>query len=83
MKHSVFPLFGGSGGSKSRFAKAAVVEPSGQLRDQKLLAAVARRTCRSQNAKALQIRATFGSRDVEKVHTLAARSAFRSQKSKR
>ena len=28
-KHSVFPMFSGSGGSKSRLAKAAGAEPAG------------------------------------------------------
>ena len=43
-----FPMICGSGGSKSRLARAAGVEPSGQMRDEKLHAAVARSTCRSQ-----------------------------------
>ena len=34
-KHSVFPMFGGSGRSKSEFAKAAGAEPAGQIRDEK------------------------------------------------
>ena len=34
----------GSGGSKSRLAKAAGVEPPGQMRDEKVLAVVARST---------------------------------------
>ena len=38
-KHSVFPMVCGSGGSKSRLAKA--VEPCVQMRDVKLHAAVA------------------------------------------
>jgi len=37
----VFPMVCGSGGSKSRLAKAAGVEPSGQMRDEKLHAVVA------------------------------------------
>ena len=41
-KHRVFPMFCGSGGSKSRFAKAAGAEPAGQMKDQKLHAIVAR-----------------------------------------
>jgi hypothetical protein len=49
--HSVFPMIGGSGGSKSRLAKAAGAEPSGQLRDEKLDAVVARSRFGSQNAK--------------------------------
>ena len=32
--HCVFPIVCGSGGSKSRLAKAAGVEPSGQMRDE-------------------------------------------------
>ena len=31
-KHCVFPVFCGSGGSKSRLAKAVGAEPAGQLR---------------------------------------------------
>ena len=34
-KHCVFPRFCGSGGSKSRLAKAAGAEPSGEMRDKK------------------------------------------------
>jgi len=36
-----FPMICGSGGSKSRLAKAAGAEPSGQMRDKKLHAVVA------------------------------------------
>ena len=43
-KHCVFPVFCGSGGSKSRLAKAAGAETSGQMRNEKLHAAVARST---------------------------------------
>ena len=39
----------GSGGSKSRLAKAAGAEPAGQMRDEKLHAVVARSTLWSQN----------------------------------
>ena len=35
-KHCVFPMICGSGGSKSRLAKAAGAEPSGQMRDEKM-----------------------------------------------
>ena len=132
----------GSGGSKSRLAKAAGAEPAGQMRDEKVHAVVARSTFRSQNVqntpfsdhfwklrcrksarrcgakriskskctkhlsvgpllevamskkctplwreahfeikmyKALGVRTTFGSCDVEKVHAVVARSTFRSQ----
>ena len=34
-KHRVFPMIFGSGGSKSRLAKAAGAEPCGQMRDEK------------------------------------------------
>ena len=50
-KHCVFPMIWGSGGSKSRLAKAAGAEPAGQMRDEKLHAVVARSTFRSQNAQ--------------------------------
>ena len=132
----------GSGGSKSRLAKAAGAEPAGQMRDEKLHAVVARSTFASQNVqntsapdhfwklrcwksarrcgakhiskskctkhtssgpllevemskkctplwreahfqvkmyKTHQVRTTFGSWDVEKVHAVVARSTFRSQ----
>ena len=36
MKHCVFPMICGSGGSKSRLAKAAGAEAAGQMRDEKL-----------------------------------------------
>ena len=41
----------GSGGSKSRLAKAAGAEPAGQRRDEKLHAVVARSTFPSENAQ--------------------------------
>ena len=50
-KHWVFPMICGPGGSKSRLAKAAGAEPSGKMRDEKLYAAVARSTFRSQNVQ--------------------------------
>ena len=49
--HCVFPMICGSGGSKSRLAKAAGAEPSGQMRDEQLHAIVARSTFRSQNVQ--------------------------------
>ena len=142
-KHCVFPMICGSGGSKSRLAKAAGAEPAGQMSDEKLHAVVARSTFWSQNVqntpgsdhfwklrcrksarrcgakhiskskvlktdglgpllevqmskkctplwreahfqvkmyKAHQVRTTFGSWDVEKVHAVVARSTFPSQK---
>ena len=50
----------GSGGLKSRLAKAAGAEPSGQMRDEKLHGVVARSTFRSQN-----VQSTPFSEDVE------------------
>ena len=49
--HCVFPMIWGSGGSKSRLAKAAGAEPAGQMRDEKVHAVVARSTFRSQNVQ--------------------------------
>ena len=49
--HSVFPMIWGSGGSKSRLAKAAGAEPAGQMRDEKVHAGVARSTFGSQNVQ--------------------------------
>ena len=51
-KHCVCPLICGSGGSKSRLAKAAGAEPAGQMREsEKLHAVVARSTFPSQNVQ--------------------------------
>ena len=47
-KHCVFPMICGSGGSKSRLAKAAGAEPAGQMRDEKLHTVVARSTFASE-----------------------------------
>jgi len=47
----VFPMICGSGGSKSRLAKAAGAEPAGQMRDEKLHAVVARSTFASEKAR--------------------------------
>ena len=63
-KHCVFPMICGSGGSKSRLAKAAGAEPAGQMREEKLHAVVARSTFRSQTCKKLRVRSTFGRSDV-------------------
>ena len=46
-----FPMICGSGGSKSRLAKAAGAEPCGQMRDEKLHAFEARSTFPSQNSQ--------------------------------
>ena len=49
--HYVYPMNFCSGGSESRLAKAAGAEPSGQMRDEKLHAVVARSTFPSENVK--------------------------------
>ena len=51
MTHCVSPLVWGVGGSKSSLAKVAGVEPSGQMRDEQLHAAVARSTFQSENVQ--------------------------------
>ena len=43
-RNTVFPVFCGSGGSKSRLAKAAGAETSGQMRQEKLHPVVSRST---------------------------------------
>ena len=47
-RNTVFSMICGSGGSKSRLAKAAGAEPAGHRSDEKLHAVVARSTFRSQ-----------------------------------
>ena len=46
-----FPMICGSGGSKSRLAKAAGADPAGQMRDEKLHVVAARSRFPSQNAQ--------------------------------
>ena len=72
----VFPMTCGSGGSKSRLAKAAGAEPSGQMRDEKLHANCgAKRVSKSKCRK----HSSFGALDVEKVHAVVARIIFQSK----
>ena len=52
-KGGVFPMICGSGGSKSRLAKAAGAEPAGQMRYEQLHAVVARSTIQSQKCQKL------------------------------
>ena len=72
-----------SEGSKSRLAKAAGAEPAGQMRDEKNMkncmpawreAHFQIKMCKKHN-----VRTTFGSCDVEKVHAVVARGTFPSQ----
>ena len=73
--HCAFPMICGSGGSKSRLAKAAGAEPCCQMREEKLHAVVARSTFPSQNAQEThKDQTTFGS-----WHAVVARSTFPSQ----
>ena len=66
----------GSGGSKSRRAKAAGAEPAGQMRDEKLRAVVARSTFLSQNAQGTPCSDHFWNCDVEKMHALWREANF-------
>ena len=50
-KHYIFRMIWGSGGLKSRLAKTAVAEPTGQTRDEKLYPVVTRRTSPNQNVQ--------------------------------
>ena len=60
-KHCVFSWFCGSGGLKSRLAKAAGAETSGEMRDEKLHAVVAQSRFRRERYKTPQDRTAFGS----------------------
>ena len=76
----VFAMFCGSGGSKSRLAKAAGAEPAGQMRDEKLHSVIWHEAhVQVKMHKTPQLRSTFRSWDVEKVHACVARSTFPSQ----
>ena len=50
-KHCVSPMICGSGGSKSRLAKAAGAEPSREMRNKQVHTVVARSKFRSKNAQ--------------------------------
>ena len=53
-KHCVFPMLCGSGGSKSRLAKAAGAEPASQMRDEKWRPVVAKHMSKSNCPKKAQ-----------------------------
>ena len=57
-------MFCGSGGLKSKLAKAAGAEPSGPMRDQELHTAVARSTLRSQNGETTSVSGHFWKLDM-------------------
>ena len=65
----LFPMICGSGGSKSRLAKAAGAEPSRPMRNKTLHTVVARSTFPSQNLK-------NQTENVEKLHAAIARTHF-------
>ena len=70
----------GSGGSKSRLAKAAGAVPAGQMKAEKNCTPLWREAhFEVKMYKTPQRRTTFGSSDVEKVHAVVARSTFPSQ----
>ena len=77
-KHCVFPMICGSGGSKSRLAKAAGAEPAGQ-REKNCTPLWREAHFQLKMYKTHHSRTTFGSGDVEKVHAVVARSTFPSQ----
>ena len=81
-RNTVFPMICGSGGSKSRLAKAAGAELARwEMKNCMPLWREARFQVKMY--KAHQVRTTFGSWDVEKVHTVVAQSTFPSQKCKK
>ena len=80
-KHFVFPMICGSGGSKSRLAKAAGAEPAGQMRDEKLHARRgAKHICKSKCTKHTILGPLLEVEMSQKCFAVVARSTFRSQK---
>ena len=69
----------GSGGSKSRLAKAAGAEPAGEMRDEKLHAVVARSAFPSRNVQNTTLSDHFWKLRCRK-HAVVARSTLPSQK---
>ena len=66
-RNIVFPMICGSGGSKSRLAKAARAEPSGQMRNEKLQAVVAQSTFPSQNMQSTSASDLFWKFGCQKI----------------
>ena len=69
----------GSGGSKSRLAKAAGAEPAGQMRNEKLQAVVARRTFRSRHVQNTPASDHFWKLRCRKSARRCGAKTFRSQ----
>ena len=78
-KHCVFPMIRGSGGSKSRLAKAAGAELGGRMRDEKLHAVVARSTFRSKHVQNTPFSDQFWKLRCRKSARRCGASTFRSQ----
>ena len=78
-KDYVFPMICGSGGSKSKFAKAVGAEPHRQMTDEHLHAVLARGTCPSQNAQNTSGPEHFWKLRCRKAHAAVARSTCPSQ----
>ena len=74
-----FPMICGSGGSTSRLAQAAGAEPAGQMRVENCTRLWRQAHFQVKMYKTPQLRSTFRSCDVGKVHAVVARSTFRSQ----
>ena len=81
--HCVFPMICGSGWSKSRLAKAASAEPSGQMRDEQLHAVVARSTFPSQNVQSTILRPLLEVETSKKCMPLWQRPLLEVQMSKK
>ena len=81
--HCVFPMICGSGGSKSKLAKAAGAEPAGQMRDEKLHALVARSTFVSKHAKSTSRSDHFWKLRCRKsAHGCGAKHIYKSKRTK-
>ena len=77
--HCVFRMICGSGGSKSRLAKAAGAEPFGRWEMNNCTRLWHEAHLEVKKIKALHVQSTFGSWDVEKAHAVVARSICRIQ----
>ena len=74
-----FLMYCGSGGSKSRLAKAAGAETSGEMRNENCTPLWREAHFEVQMYKTHHSRTTFGTCEVEKVHAVVPRNTFRCQ----
>ena len=82
-RNTVFPMICGSGGLKSRLAKAAGAEPAGQMRDEKLHAVLARSTFLSQNVQSTPMSEHFWKlRCGKSAHRCGAKHMSKSKSTK-